>query len=171
VGRFIVLAVDTGARPGELRALEHRHVDADAGVVYLPGTKTAGSRRMVDLTSRGIAAYRSIPRALHTPLVFHGTRNGHALDWKWFHRHVWQPAVELARFEARPPYSTRHTFAYFSLRAGVPIADVAVEMGHENSAITGKTYGHWSREMGDRAASLREAWAATVGISNEDLGS
>jgi integrase len=157
---FIILAVDTGARPGELRALEHRHVDAAQGIIYLPGTKTAGSRRVVHLTSRGIAAYQSIPRALRTPLVFHGNRDQKQLDWKWFHREVWQPAVKLAELEARPPYSMRHTFAYFSLRAGVPIADVAVEMGHENSAITSETYGHWSHEMGDRAASLREAWAA-----------
>jgi integrase len=158
-GAFIILAVDTGARPGELRALEHRHVDLAAGVAYLPGSKTANSRRTVHLTSRGIAAYQSIPRSLRTPLVFHGNRDHNPLGWKWFHKEVWQPAVKLAGLDARPPYSCRHTFAYFSLRAGVPIADLAVEMGHDNVAITSETYGHWSREMGDRAASLREAWA------------
>ena len=159
-GAFIILAVDTGARPGELRALEHRHVDVANGIIYLPGTKTAGSRRVVHLTSRGIDAYRSIPRSLRTPLVFHGNRDHNPLGWKWFHKEVWQAAVELAGLEARPPYSMRHTFAFFSLQAGVPIADLAVEMGHENVAITSETYGHWSHEMGSRAASLRQAWAA-----------
>jgi hypothetical protein len=53
----------------------------------------------------------------------------------------------------------RHTFAYFSLRAGVPISDLSVEMGHESIRLTHETYGHWSDEMGDRAANLRAAWA------------
>jgi hypothetical protein len=76
----------------------------------------------------------------------------------WRHR-VWQPVLELAGLDRRGPYQLRHTFAYFSLRAGVPISDLSVEMGHESIRLTHETYGHWSDEMGDRAANLREAWA------------
>lgn len=134
-------------------------MDVAEAIIYLPGTKTAGSRRVVALTSRGLDAYKRIPRRLDSLLVFPAIRNGGRVAHPWFYGDVWQPAVRLAGFEARPRYSTRHTFAYFSLRAGVPIADLAVEMGHANAAITTETYGHWSREMGTRAASLREAWA------------
>lgn len=158
-GPLILLAVDTGARPGEVFSLEHRHVDGDA--VYLPGTKTHGSRRIVHLTPRGVEAYASIPRTLRSPLVF--SRNGKEVERSWWHANVWKPALELAGFELRPPYSMRHTFAYFSLRAGVPIADLAVEMGHSSVAITSETYGHWADEMGARAASLRAAWGNAAG--------
>jgi integrase len=75
---------------------------------------------------------------------------------------VWHSALKAASLEKRPPYSLRHTFAYWSLRAGVPIADLAREMGHASTERTFAVYGHWCREMGDRAASLRQAWAESV---------
>ena len=155
-GAFIILAVDTGARPGELRRLEHRHVDGAR--VYLPGTKTRNAERFVTLTTRGIAAYRTIPRSNRTPLVFH--TDGRPLDLHNWRARVWHPALELAGLERRTIYQLRHTFAFFSLMAGVPLSDLAVEMGHANITLTHQTYGHWSDEMGDRAARLRGAWAA-----------
>jgi integrase len=153
---LIIFAVDTGARPGELLALEHRHIDGDR--VYLPGTKTDGSRRVVHMTSRGIAAYKAFPRAISTPLVWHD--QGHALNWNTYTKRVWWTALKLSGLKKRAPYCTRHTFAYFSLKAGVPIADLAREMGHTSVARTYVTYGQWADELGQRAASLRDAWAA-----------
>jgi integrase len=153
---FIILAVDTGARPGELIRLEHRHVDGNQ--CFLPGTKTRRAQRIVTLTPHGIHAYQQIPRKLGVRLVFH-TGGGLPLDLNnWRHR-VWRPALELAGLAYRSPYNMRHTFAYFSLRAGVPVSDVAVEMGHTSIKTTHDRYGHWSHEMGDRAAALRSRWA------------
>ena len=40
----------------------------------------------------------------------------------------------------------------FSLRAGVPISDLAREMRHANVNLTFETYGHWADEVGERAA-------------------
>jgi integrase len=59
----------------------------------------------------------------------------------------------------RPPCNLRHTFAYWSLRAGVPIATVAREMGHTSTEQTFRVYGGWCREMGADAAAMRTAWA------------
>ena len=152
---MIVFAVDTGARPGELRALEHSHVDGDR--VFLPGTMTDGSRRVVQLTRRGREAYESAPRALSTPLVWHD--HGLPLNWNTWQKRTWHPALEQAGMAKRAPYCCRHTFAYFSLRAGVPVADLAREMGHTSVSRTYLTYGLWVDELGERAASLRERWA------------
>lgn len=44
-------------------------------------------------------------------------------------------------------------------QAGVPLLRPPVEMGHESIRLTHETYGHWSDEMGDRAANLRTQWA------------
>jgi integrase len=119
---LIIIAADTGARPGELALLEHRHITQNK--VYLPGTKTRRARRVVTLTPGGVAAHQSRP-----------------IDWhNWRHR-VWQPALELAGLDRRGPYQLRHTLAYFSLRAGVPISDLSVEMGHESIRLTHETYG------------------------------
>ncbi len=154
-GPMIMFAVDTGARPGEIRTLEHNHVDGDR--VFLPGTKTDGSRRVVHITRRGHEALAAFPRALSTPLVFHD--HGEPLNWNTWQKRVWHPALEQAGLAKRAPYCMRHTFAFFSLRAGVPVADVAREMGHTSVSRTYVTYGMWIDELGERAARLRDQWA------------
>jgi integrase len=159
-GALIRFMVDSGARPGEVRALEWRHVDMDAGLVMLPGAKSANAQRTVYLTSRGIAALRSQPRDIRSPLVFVG-KNGRALNWAWWHREVWQPAVNLAGLAKRAPYACRHTFAFFSLRVGVPISDLARDMGHASIELTMTTYGHWVSDHGRESARLRERIDAT----------
>jgi integrase len=157
-GPLILFAADTGARPGELVALEHKHVEGSR--VYLPGQKSDRARRIVHLTERGQAAYAAMPRALSTPLVWH--HDGQPLHWGNWRRRVWIPALDLAGLAKRSPYQLRHSFAYWSLRAGVPISDLAVEMGHTNVALTFQAYGHWSDSMGARAASLRAQWDRSV---------
>lgn len=154
-GALIMFAVDCGARPAELAALEHRHVEGS--VVRLPGTKNERARRTVHLTERGVEAYRSFPRAISTPLVFHS--EGRPLSWAWWRPKVWYEALALADMAKRSPYQMRHTFAYFSLRAGVPISDLAREMGHTDVSRTYRSYGQWCAEQGERAASIRGAWA------------
>jgi integrase len=78
----------------------------------------------------------------------------------------------LAFRDHRAPYNLRHTFAYWSLRAGVPIALVARDMGHADVSRTFQVYGGWCIEMGADAAALRETWAngtntAPRGAENE----
>ena len=147
---------DTGARPGEAVRVEHRHVHPPT--VELPGSKTAGSWRTVHMTRRGVAAVGASTRAIATRRVFH--IDGRPISWPYFWREIWHPALNLAGLEKRPPYSLRHTFAYWSLRAGVPIATVAREMGHESTEQTFRVYGGWCAEMGEGAAALRESWAS-----------
>jgi integrase len=111
------------------------------------------------MTERGVEAVRSMPRALQTRRVFH--IDGRPISWVYFWREVWRPALELAELAYRAPYNLRHTFAYWSLRAGVPIASLAREMGHTTTEQTFKVYGGWCREMGADAAAMRSAWATT----------
>jgi integrase len=160
---------DTGARPSEAVAVEHRHVHG--ATVELPGRKTILAWRTVHMTSRGVAAVESVPRALTTRRVFH--IDGRPISWVYFWREVWKPALHAAGLEYRPPYNLRHTFAYWSLRAGVPIATVAREMGHESTEHTFRVYGGWCLEVGSSAATLRETWAsgANAALSEAESGS
>jgi len=105
-----------------------------------------------------------VPRDIRSPLVFVG-KNGRAANWKWWHREVWQPAVTLAGLAQRAPYACRHMFAYFSLCAGVPIEDLARDMGHASIELTHSTYGHWARDHGRRAARLREKFDPAADVS------
>jgi integrase len=165
-GALVRFMADTGARPAEAVGLEWRHIDG--GIVELPGRKTEGAWWSVHMTERGVAAIESMPRALQTRRVFH--IEGRPISWVYFWREVWKPALKLAELPYRAPYNLRHTFAYWSLRAGVPIASVAREMGHTSTEQTFKVYGGWCREMGAEAAALRSAWASGAIVEPDTLG-
>jgi integrase len=108
-----------------------------------------------------------MPRALTTKRVFH--IDGRPVAWPYFWREVWHAPLDLAGLEYRAPYNLRHTFAYWSLRAGVPIATVAREMGHTSTDQTSRVYGGWCREMGADAATMREAWAENSAARTQDV--
>jgi integrase len=158
-GALVVLMADTGARPAEAVAVEWRHVDLDARTVELPGSKTNLAWRTVHLTRRGVEAIRFVPRALTTRLVFHV--DGRPISWAYVYREVWAPALEAAGLEHRAPCNLRHSYALHCLQAGVPIATLARQMGHDDVNRTFATYGGWVREMGVDAATMREAWVET----------
>ncbi len=164
-GPLVIFAADSGARPAELLALEWRHVDLDVGTVELPGRKTDSAWRTVHLTSRGVAALRSMPRALATRRVFH--IEGRPASRVYFWREIWKTALEAAELDYRAPYNLRHTFAKFSLSAGVPIAEVARDMGHQSVERTYAVYGGWCAEIGGRGAAMREAWATATAAKEE----
>lgn len=165
-GPMVVFMADTGARPAEVRGLEHRHVDGS--VVELPGHKTDSAWRTVHMTDRGVQAVSSMPRSISTRKVFH--IDGRPVSWVYFWREIWKPALKLAELDYRAPYNLRHTFAYWSLRAGVPIATLAREMGHTSTERTFKVYGGWCREMGADAAAMRAAWASASAERRSDQG-
>jgi integrase len=162
-GALVLFMADSGARPGEALAVEHKHVDLDAGTVELPGVKTDLAWRTVHLTERGVEAIRSVPRALATRRVFH--IDGRPISWPYFTREVWHPALETASLEPRAPYNLRHTYALHNLQAGVPIATLARQMGHSDVSRTFTVYGGWVREMGADAAALRAAWISGGGAN------
>lgn len=88
--------------------------------------------------------------------------DGRPVSWPYFWREVWRPALAAAGVDYRAPYNLRHTYAYMSLAAGVPIASLARSMGHDDVNRTFATYGGWSREMGADAAAMRAAWATAA---------
>jgi integrase len=157
-GPLVLFMADTGARPAEAVAVEWRHVDLDAGTVELPGFKTDLAWRTVHMTSRGVDAIRGMPRGLKTRRVFN--IDGRPISWVYFWREVWSPALVAAGLEHRAPYNLRHSYAQHSLQAGVPIANLARQMGHADVSRTFQVYGGWVREMGADVAAMREAWAA-----------
>jgi integrase len=138
-GPLVLFMADTGARPAETCEVEHRHIDMAAGTVELPGVKTDAARRTVHMTRRGAVAVAGVPRALAAPRVFQ--IDGEPVSFDYLRSEIWHPALELAGLDPRPPYSLRHTYAFMSLAAGVPIASLARSMGHANVNITFATYG------------------------------
>jgi integrase len=60
---FVVLALETAMRFGELAGVLWKHVDLDKRTIYLPDTKN-GQDRTVPLSTRAVAAIQILPRSI-----------------------------------------------------------------------------------------------------------
>lgn len=68
---FVVLAIETGMRSGELLAMRWEHINLNNRTVFLPDTKN-GSPRTVPLSTRALTAILSLPRAINGRLFSSG---------------------------------------------------------------------------------------------------
>jgi integrase len=158
----------TGLRPEEWLALERGDIDRANGIVYVRRVYTAftvktygkqdGSLRAVPLPARAAQALAETPARLDTRLVFPGVRGGH-LNLDAWRRGEWADALRAAGLEHRTPYALRHTYAAFSIAAGVQLFELSRLMGTSVDQID-KTYGHLLPDTLDRARGALDLFVA-----------
>lgn len=145
-----VFLVGTGMRPEEALALEWSDVDKQSAVASVervhsqgrtkPCKKSDRQRRRVPLRARVLEALDEHPRRLGSPLVFPGHDGGYLKQGTWRARH-WDSALRAAGIEHRGTYACRHTFAAWSIAAGVQLFYLSRIMGTSVAQID-QTYGH-----------------------------
>jgi len=165
-GPMVIFGAATGLRPSELFGLEQHDVDRELGVVYvrrayangrIKNTKTRLSTRAVPLQAKAVEALDRLP-ALVNPILFPNARGGR-IDFRVFGRRHWRPAQIAAGVEPiRGLYDTRHTYATFALRAGVPVFAVSRFIG-SSIAMIDRHYGHLARDSREHAVALLDALA------------
>lgn len=140
---FIVLALNTGCRRGELLGLEWSRVDMTRSLFYLDAahTKTA-KRRSVPLNADSLGALRELLqwRAREypgSPWVFPSASGGHVRWLKTAFRNSCQRAG-IADFRI---HDLRHTCASWLVMAGVDLYTVRDLLGHTSIATT-ERYAH-----------------------------
>ena len=133
--------LETGARYGELAALQVVDFNSHAGTIAIRASK-AGAARHVVLTEEGAAFFREVcvGRAGNETML--RKANGSA----WLKSHQKRPMLNAcARAKITPPigfHGLRHTWASLSAMAGVPLMVVARNLGHADTRMVEKHYGH-----------------------------
>lgn len=91
-------------------------------------------------------------------LVF-PTATGVPVKYIHFLTEIWRPTLKKAGLAARKYHSTRHSYAAWSLSAGVDLRVVSEALGHASVKLTLDTYArHISVEQREQAGRLLDAW-------------
>jgi hypothetical protein len=86
-----------------------------------------------------------------------------------FRAREWLPALKAAGIEHRRIYDLRHTFATWSLAAGMSIFTLARRMGTSVQMIDA-TYGHMAHDSGDQDRGLLNAYDGHNGATGQAVG-
>jgi integrase len=133
--------LETGGRYGELTRLKVVDFSHNSGTVAIRKSKSSKSRH-IHLTEDGIAFFRSITAGRSGTEFMFLKDNGE--PWKKDHqKEPMREACERAKVD--PPmgfHGLRHTWASHAVMNGVPLIVVAKNMGHADTRMVEKHYGH-----------------------------
>ncbi len=139
--KLVQAALLTGCRFGELAALTAGDFSPDSGTLHVRTSK-AGKGRHVVLTAEGVEFFRAITAGRAAPDRMLSTP--HAGRWNKSHQtRPMKEACERAKIE--PPanfHCLRHTYASLTVMGGAPLLVVAKNLGHADTRMVEKHYGH-----------------------------
>jgi integrase len=138
---LVQAALQTGARYGELAALQVHDFNADVGTLAIRQSKTDKPRHVI-LTEEGAAVFQQLTagRAGNETML----RKADGESWrKSNQKRRMREACEHAKITpAIGFHQLRHTWASLSVMAGMPLMVVARNLGHSDTRMVEKHYGH-----------------------------
>ena len=164
-GPLVVFAAETGLRPQEWQALEHRDVMRSDGVVLVERVLAGGEVRPLPQDPRLAAAGPPLrPGSGRRPPGIGGpiwaAPGGGYLELNNWRRREWRPAYDAAGLApGRTIYGLRHTFATNALAAGIGLYELARWMGTSVRMID-RTYGHLAPGSEAAAREKLNVWAS-----------
>lgn len=163
---FFVLQLYTGCRPSEMYGLTWDKIDFDRGIITidqaLVKSKSSGyvikSTKAHDVRTKPIPAYievmlkklQSISLGV-TDYVFTNADGGHLGEraFREYLRHF----CDRHGLPYIPPYGIRHTAGTLLAARGIPIANVAKQLGHASTQTTTK-YIHATQSVDEEAENI-----------------
>jgi integrase len=141
-GNLVRAALATGCRYSELAALRIEDFNPDSGTVHVRKSKS-GKARHVILNEEGqkLLATLSKDRPGRAYLL---VKDGAG---RWLKSHQTRPmadACKAAEIEPISFHGLRHSYASLSIMAGAPLMVVAKNLGHVDTRMVEKHYGHMS---------------------------
>jgi len=141
--RLVQVALATGCRFGELAALQINDFNPVSGTIHIRTSKS-GKPRHVVLTEEGIALLKGMTagRPGNAPILLK------AEGGRWLKSHQSRPMAEACKAaKISPPasfHTLRHTYASLMIMNGAPLLVVAKNLGHADTRMVEKHYGHLS---------------------------
>ena len=162
----IRLLIFTGARVGEILALQWRQVDFDRGMLHLPDSKTG--RKPIFLSPPALEVLAALPRVEGNPHVIVGFKEGAALvnvrkPWGRIRKRIGLDDVRL--------HDLRHTFASSAAAGGLSLPMIGRLLGHTQS-VTTQRYAHLAADPIHAASDvvgLRIAAAMRGNVDSNDV--
>jgi integrase len=138
---LVQAALATGCRYGELCRLTVRDFDADVGTIHVLRSKT-GKSRHVHLTDEGIAFFRGLCAGRASDELMLCRAGGLA----WGPSNQTQPLLHACQRAGIKPaigiHVLRHTYCSLAIMGGAPLFAVATALGHSDTRMVQKHYGH-----------------------------
>jgi integrase len=151
------LALFTGARSGEIIAIQWPHIDWDRRLVRLPDSKT-NEPRTIHLSEAALEVIRTVPRVGR--FVIAGVRPDE--PYKNLSR-AWIVARERGGLQGVRLHDLRHSYASLAAGRGVSLHIIGKLLGHRVAATT-QRYAHLARDaVAAVNDELGEAMKAAIG--------
>ena len=135
----IMMAIDCGARRGELINLKYRNLDFARRTATLEDTKN-GTDRTIGLTTRVIEEIQKLPRNVDGRVIT--ATSGDNFFWFWKQCRRWAGVTK--RF-----HCTRATFCTRAAEDNWQLLDIAAQTGHKDVNVLRK---HYSKMQGEYLA-------------------
>lgn len=160
-----------GTRISEALALTVADVDFETNVVHIEKAWTFGGDYVQILGTTKTNQKRSIPipPALNEGLqkavagkspsdwLFTGASGDSALNYGWFRKTFFIPAVKKLGLRGISIHSLRHTFASLVISTKAPVTNVSALLGHSSTQQTLETYAHlFNHELVENMNSVSE---------------
>jgi integrase len=161
--KLIQAALHTGCRYAELAGLLVADFNPDSRTLWI-GKSKGGKARHVVLTEEGALFFAELAAGRSSQDRLLPKADGS----KWLKSHQTRPmkeACERARIKAPASFHTlRHTWASLSVMGGMPLVVVAKNLGHSDTRMVEKHYGHLCPDYVAKA--IRE-FAPRFGFTSE----
>ena len=142
--QLVQAALQTGARYGQIVELKVSDFNPDTGTIDFQSRKGRGREKAYScvLTDEGIRFFKqACARRAGDELIFRKGNGG-----TWLKSHQARPMIEACKRATIKPaigfHGLRHTWASLAVMNGTPLLVVAKNLGHADTRMVEKHYGH-----------------------------
>jgi len=138
---FVIFAINTGCRRGEMLALTWQDIDIQRRQIHIRDSKS-GKGRVIPMNETVRNLILSLKKQPDSPNIFSS-----------YHREAFEAALEKAEINDASMHTLRHTFASHLVMSGVDLVTVSKLLGHATIQMTMR-YSHLSPEHQAKAVGV-----------------